>query len=278
MKPYHYFPIHPAFTDFISLIAVMHVNFAELSMTPVYRFPWMNATHLFFPLAEDPLLVKNELDTEYHVHSNAYFVGPKLGNEIADFGKERHVVGITFKPGAIQRLVHIPGKDLVDVDIDATYIFGNSLRNIENRLKEARDNNHIMVTVEEFLFRLLKNTIQETPFDLSMRELLKVNGNLPVKTAAEYACKSIRQFERISREKLGMSPRLFSRLIRFGKVFSLKEARPEFTWRRIAFEFGYYDPMHLIRDFRLFTGSTPRELSVDSPGSVKMMAALHGMV
>jgi len=254
----------------------MHINFSELSVSPVYRFPWMNSTHLFFPLAEDLLLVKNELDADFHKHSSAYFVGPKLCNEIADFGKERHVVGIIFKPGAIQRLVNISGKEIINLDIDATYIFGNDLREVENRLKEAKSNVEILTIIERFIFQLMKAAKQESPFDLAMEELVKNNGNLSVEKIASYSCKSMRQFERISLEKLGMSPRLFSRLVRFGNVFSLKEVRPDFSWKRIAYEFGYHDQMHLIRDFRLFTGSTPKGLEIESPSSVKMMAALHG--
>jgi len=259
----------------IGLIGVMHIDFSVLPISPIYRFPWMNNTHLFFPLSEHPLLVKNETDQDFHTHTRAYFVGPKLGNDIVDFGKERHVVGITFKPGVFQRLLGIPGREVVNVDIDATYIFGNSLKETELKLMEAKNNAEILVIIERFLFKLAASIREETPFDAAMGELLEQKGNMTVESMAGYACKSTRQLERLSLERLGMSPRLFSKLVRFGNAFSLKEVRPDLNWRHIAQLSGYYDQTHLIRDFKTFTGSTPKGLNISSPDSVKMMAVLY---
>jgi len=276
MNPFQFLPIHPQLKEIVSQLGVMNINFEESPASPLYRFPWMNSTHLFFPLAGDPLLVKKEHDLEYHAHTSAYFVGPKLLNEIADFGRERYAVGMVFKPGAIHRLVAFPGKELINLDIDATYIFGNSIREVEDKLKEAKSNSEILSIIEQFLFQLLKSSKRETPFDMAMKELLKSRGSLNVEKLASYACQSIRQFERTSLGKLGMSPKLFSRLVRFGNVFSLKEIKPELSWTNIAYEFGYHDQMHLIRDFKMFTGGTPKGIENHLNSSVRMIAALHG--
>lgn len=277
MSPYLYLPIHPALKELVVLIGVMRIDFSSSLISSVYRFPWMNNTHLFFPLKEDPLWVKSGEESTFHSYSSAYFVGPKLVNDTVDFGRERHVVGITFKPGAFQRLMAIPGKEVMNIDIDATYIFGNGLKETEMRLKDAAGNEEILAIVEDFLFKKIKQMSHETPFDNAINELLRNNGNLTVETFANYACKSIRQLERQSIEKLGMSPRLFARLIRFGRAFSTKEMRPDLNWTNIAYHTGYYDQMHLIKDFKTFIGTTPKELNLSSASSVKMMAALHGI-
>lgn len=277
MLPYEYLPIHPALKDIVSLIAVMHIDFSASGMSPVYHFPWMNNTHVFFPLCADPLLVKSEGDKDFHAHSAAYFVGPKLINDTADFGRRRDVLGITFKAGVFPRLMRIPANELTNVDIDATYIFGNSLKETEMKLRDAKSNAEMLGIVEVFLFRIVRSMEKATSFDRAIDELLKRNGNLTVETLAGYACKSTRQLERQCVEKLGMAPRLFARLIRFGNAFAMKEVNPHLNWTEIAYRFGYYDQMHLIRDFKTFTGATPGSLNLRDASSTKMMAVLHGV-
>jgi len=37
----------------------------------------------------------------------------------------------------------------------------------------------------------------------------------------------------------------------------LHETFPLLSWTKIAYEAGYYDQMHMIRDFKLFAGVNP---------------------
>jgi transcriptional regulator GlxA family with amidase domain len=95
------------------------------------------------------------------------------------------------------------------------------------------------------------------PFDLAMLELVKMNGNIPMDSIASMACLSLRQFERVSKERIGVSPKLFARLVRFSSAYRLRESFPQYTWTRIAYDSGYFDQMHMIRDFKEFAGVAP---------------------
>jgi AraC-like DNA-binding protein len=53
---------------------------------------------------------------------------------------------------------------------------------------------------------------------------------------------------------------LFARLVRFSKAYRLRESTPQMSWTRISYESGYFDQMHLIRDFKQFAGVTPSTL------------------
>ena len=47
---------------------------------------------------------------------------------------------------------------------------------------------------------------------------------------------------------------------------------PEKTWTSIAYECGYFDQMHLIKDFKAFTGFTPFYFFKDQyPPHIQMM-------
>jgi transcriptional regulator GlxA family with amidase domain len=58
---------------------------------------------------------------------------------------------------------------------------------------------------------------------------------------ADQACLSPRQFERKFIERIGVSPKLYSRISRFYQAFSFKEANPTVDWLTVALNFGYYD-------------------------------------
>jgi AraC-like DNA-binding protein len=277
MQPYWYLSIHPALREIITFIGAMDVDFNSSELSPIYQFPWTSNTHLFFPLCDEPLLVKSGDEKVYRSYTSAYFVGPKLVNDIVNFGTRIHVIGITFKPGAFQRLTGIPATHLTNNDFTAQSIFGNEILEIEIRLREAKGDKARLAIIENFLLKRISKIQDATPFDKAIDELLKESGNLTVETFANYACKSTRQLERASFEKLGMSPKLFARLTRFSKAFALKEANPDFNWTSIAHQLGYYDQMHLIKDFKTFTGTTPSLFNDRTTHSTKIMAVLEGV-
>jgi transcriptional regulator GlxA family with amidase domain len=81
-----------------------------------------------------------------------------------------------------------------------------------------------------------------------------------IDSLAAAACLSARQFERSFVERVGMGPKLYSRIVRFDRAFRLKEREPAADWLSVALACGYYDYRHLVRDFRDFAGVTPPAL------------------
>lgn len=80
---------------------------------------------------------------------------------------------------------------------------------------------------------------------------------------ASDACLSLRQFERLFRERVGVSPKLFTRIARFGQAHKLRQADPTRSWLDIAYGCSYCDPNHLVKDFQQFAGTTPTQLFAD---------------
>lgn len=62
---------------------------------------------------------------------------------------------------------------------------------------------------------------------------------------------------------IGITPNLFNKINRF--QLSLKHiAKKEASLTSIAYECGYFDQSHFIRDFKSFTGITPSAYSPES--------------
>ncbi|WP_394803580.1 helix-turn-helix domain-containing protein [Niabella hibiscisoli] len=100
------------------------------------------------------------------------------------------------------------------------------------------------------------------------------NGNLPISKVAAFASLSIRQFERKAKVSLGVSPKLYSRVLRFTNAWLYREAHPDISWYKITHEFGYADQMHLVDDFKIFCGTTPTGIS--DQVAAKMLTGIEG--
>src|SRR5690606_12001649 len=128
---------------------------------------------------------------------------------------------------------------------------------LNDKLQAAESHVAIRDLVEAFLLQQAQDIRPRLPFDLAMHQLLQRQGNMTIDHVAAQACLSVRQFERVSRARLGMSPKAFARVVRFSAAYRLREERPGLRWTDIAYQCGYFDQMHLIRDFKDFAGMAP---------------------
>ena len=88
--------------------------------------------------------------------------------------------------------------------------------------------------------------------------MIEMRGSVNISAMAREHALSTRQFERKFKEVAGLSPKLYSRIIRFQAATKHKlNGRCDLT--EVAYACGYYDQSHFINDFREFSGYTPKE-------------------
>ncbi len=87
--------------------------------------------------------------------------------------------------------------------------------------------------------------------------ILMDGGRVEIAALADGAGLSMRQFERSFVERVGMRPKLFSRIAGFEAALDGKARFVAKSWTDVAHHFGYYDQMHMIHDFGEFTGEKP---------------------
>jgi AraC-like DNA-binding protein len=69
---------------------------------------------------------------------------------------------------------------------------------------------------------------------------------------------SHRHFLKVFRTAVGLSPKLYSRVVRLGRTIESLSPGCPVDWAGLAAEAGYADQSHFIRDFRAHTGLAPR--------------------
>jgi len=73
---------------------------------------------------------------------------------------------------------------------------------------------------------------------------------------------SQRRFIQVFGSFIGLTPKIFCRILRFQQARVLAEKLEAPNWAELAVSCGYFDQSHLIKDFKEFSGSTPRTYSV----------------
>ena len=84
---------------------------------------------------------------------------------------------------------------------------------------------------------------------------------MDIAALASRAGLSMRQFERRFIQQVGMRPKMLARVARFEAALEAKARRSTKSWTDVAHEFGYYDQMHMVHDFKEFTGGRRRRPS-----------------
>lgn len=105
---------------------------------------------------------------------------------------------------------------------------------------------------------------------------LERRGLVRVGDLAEAAQLSPRQLERRFREQVGLSPKLFLRILRFQEVLNaIRSGEDARSWADVALAHGFYDQPHFIRDFRSFVGESPAAWNVSDASLAAIFSALR---
>jgi AraC-like DNA-binding protein len=270
-----FYPPHFLLQQFVNCIMIVHAEVDPGSPQSLCPYPPAPQNSLFFYL-HDKVKVKKEGDAHYVLQPRSVLVGPQLTRVTLDVNRSHKAVRVGFHPGGLYRLLGISMADMVDGSYDAEDVFGHELREVNEKLQEAQGFDAIKNVIENFLLQKTATLQKALPFDRAMLELLRYNGNIPIEQIASLACLSLRQFERISKERIGLPPKLFARLVRFSKAYRLRENSPGQTWTSIAHQCGYFDQMHFIRDFKEFAGVAPGVIEKDlERAPIRMQASLQ---
>ena len=164
---------------------------------------------------------------------------------------------IRFKPTGIYKLLGIPMNEFCDQAVDASLLKPAIFTAITDQLMACENLHDCITLIEPFLLDLLARNHRGTS---AIDQLATLIRNTPAKRiSALYKDIPVsgRHLERNFIKEIGVSPKTYSNLLRFEKVMQAKKARPTETWSSLAYEFNYFDQMHLVKDFRKYLNISP---------------------
>lgn len=143
-------------------------------------------------------------------------------------------------------------------------VLGNPVKELHAKLLEAAAILTRILLLEEFLVaRLLINRNSSNACLMLNRivsEMSVNNFSEPVEVLAARYAVSPRYLQKLFLRYTGLTPKLYSQINRF--QLSLKQLSHHSTsLTSVAYECGYFDQSHFIREFKTFTGLTPSSYS-----------------
>jgi AraC-like DNA-binding protein len=167
--------------------------------------------------------------------------------------------GIFFRLFAPWQLFGIPAAELADLDCDATVVLGPWVAELWHKTAECRTFSERITVATETLLVFVSAVRPLTSIMSTVHRLLPSPEPARVSRVARESAMSIRSYERQFAGEMGMSPKDFARVARFARAIDLKR-RSGNSWLNISHDLGYFDQMHMIRDFRIFGGDAPGRL------------------
>lgn len=242
---------------------ILHCVFDKNNPLPQLPMPPLPEQRLFF-YPHDAVHADYFLSNKKIKLHNASLVGPQMERVNIRLGHDHLVIKVGFQPGALNRLLGIPMTELLQVEaFDARDILGNEIHSLNQQLKNAPSYDAMKDCIDIFLMQRLHKVKEMLPVDHTLAMLVKGGGLISIDTLADEACLSNRQFERVFKQRTGFSPKFFSRLVRFSNAWQIKENNPGTSWTKIAYQCGYFDQMHLVKDFKEFAGTIPSKAELE---------------
>lgn len=177
-------------------------------------------------------------------------------------------VAIRFKPSGFFRFFGIPANHFVDNCIDFELCCKESNYVLE-KIATVKSDQQIVECLNKFFIHQgsLRNYLDQ--------KLIPVKGlvnyfrdNVSMSRFSEF-CKDHNQSTRSMRqaliEKVGIPPKLFSRIERFNHAYNALIYQKKKDLHDIIYRMGYFDQAHFLKEFRHFTNQTPGSFIPDFP-------------
>jgi AraC-like DNA-binding protein len=223
---------------------------------PVLPFP-PQPEHCLYFYPKDRVICRNYSNDRIQELPRSILVGPQLSRVDLTMGYHMLVIMVGFQPGGMHRLLRLPMEEMLDRPVDARLILGKEIETITEQLDAAPDHPTMLGIIQQYLLGKMKVLKTVLPVEQVLVNMLRNGHLLNVDQLARESCVSVRQLERQFRERTGLTPKLYSRLVRFSRAWIMREKNAGLSWLHIAHACAYADQMHMIRDFKYFAGVTP---------------------
>ncbi|MEJ7738255.1 MAG: AraC family transcriptional regulator [Chitinophagaceae bacterium] len=258
---------HPVLSDCVNNYSLCKFE----SIDRCLAFPWLAHpdTSLAFFFGDTPIQIINANSTDETKSTSKICLFGALThcNGIMTFEGKFNTFVIEFKPNGFNKLFRVPACEICNTTLPANEVIGNGVSHLYEQMLYALNLPEMAYFADKFLIDLLNQQKSMVTNDgitrISNQLLTTLHAN--VTQYAFQANMSMRNFERRFMEQVGTSPKLFCRLLRFQATINCKMVNPKKSWAEIAYECGYFDSMHMIKDFKQFANASPAAVFSGNP-------------
>lgn len=212
-------------------------------------------------LTETPKRLFNPDDfSQYTYYKRSWISGERDRHIIIEAAPDLAMVILRFRPGGAYPFFRFPLAEITNHVLALEDVIGPSQADeLRSRILEAVGGKAKTLAAEQFL-RSCTTALEPDPLlQYAIERLQHAPSTIPVATLANEIGITNKHLIDIFRKKVGLRPKVFSRIMRFQKVMHLIHKQREVDWADVAFRCGYYDQAHFIKDFQAFSGIAPTD-------------------
>lgn len=195
---------------------------------------------------------------------DVYFLGlhDHFGNVNLKIDGKVHVLGICFYPDGFYPFLKVPVSEFKNQLLGADEVGFKLAERICERLKETRNVSARLNLLEEELVFLLDNGSQiPDQFRLLFNALKSSDGMDQLSEFCKQNNICIRKLERMFNKYIGVSANTYNTLNRFHSSVNQILLMDYSKLSDLAYDNGYFDQMHFIKDFKRYAGDTPKNFA-----------------
>jgi AraC-like DNA-binding protein len=190
----------------------------------------------------------------------ALIAGPRSRVQVIDTEQQTEIMGVHLRPGGMRYLSAVPAHEFADRDVPLENLWGRWAGDLREQLMVASTPKEKVLALERLLAE--RFCPERRPHRAVAAALPRLEpGGAPLKQA-ELAADlglSARRFIEVFTSSVGLTPKVYARIRRFQKALRTIHGAGDLDWADLAFDCGWYDQAHMIRDFKEFSGLTPSE-------------------
>lgn len=169
------------------------------------------------------------------------------------------LISARFLPAGLAPFLQVPVAELQDKAVKLADLFGIKSSQPEKEIMAATNNIERIKHIETFLLSLLAEPrIADAVTKNCVDAIIQSRGQMGVVELAGKVNVNRRNIERRFTSVVGMSPKQLSRAVRLQAALKMLGEKNFTSLTSLAYENGYYDQAHFIKDFKEFTGMSPK--------------------
>lgn len=170
--------------------------------------------------------------------------------------RDAGMILVKFKPGGVSAFFDFPGPGRFPCSCRLSALADQqALLELEADLRRTASPGDKVRLMEDFLCQRLRSKNYDTVVEDAVQQISAARGNIRIGELSKMLYISESQFEKRFRKAAGISAKKYASLVRISNLIKDSSTGNNITGK--AYEAGYFDQAHFIRDFKAHTGYTP---------------------
>jgi AraC-like DNA-binding protein len=161
---------------------------------------------------------------------------------------------VEFNPQGAYRFFQISFNDIRNQIHPLSDILGTLARQLEEQISNAERVEAKVTLLQQFLLNQLMRNPEDAVFEYCVSKITDSKGRITIQELEKKTGYSSRWLNMKFKDKLGISPKNLSTIIRFNQYYNAVANNHEMEFMQNAFYDHYYDQSHFLKEFKRFTG------------------------